>query len=504
METIIKRNLQQANVFFITFSALSSTKGMDIKMRKYIIYGTGSIAEKRFNEIAKQHGQEVVECFIDSMLSKKKFCGKDVIHPSQLKEKDINSYTYVLGTLTSKKGMINELKNQGVNDENILIEKDYGSNSFEENIKSISSIYIYPPINKPSVLKELDEQFDMLVPNLKDCGIKAEVISESKVKLTNLFPVNGIDSITKYDLILVWDKSRLEDEVLHLNENVYCIDPEFFIFIDIRILLRINYVLEGAGERQKYIAASKNNYKQFVKKYKGNVAYVFGTGPSCEEGAMINYEEASVRVVCNGMIYNNELMEKIKPNVYAIADENFMTINCKQWIDNIYTYISENDCIFIVPNILGAVLIKRYPELINKLVRVSCDTNKINFPSEYNLSVYRKAYNVITLIAIPVASYISNKIYIMGCDGIKQLEDNMFGNTYWAHEEKVNFEQQNPNIMNLFEGDKENEEEYYLKHICYFTEILEYGERLGKEYISCATSYIPALQKRSKDNVELK
>lgn len=156
-------------------------------------------------------------------------------------------------------------------------------------------------------------------------------------------------------------------------------------------------------------------------------------------------------------------------------------------IDKICQYVIKQKCLFIVLDILGAVLINRYPQLIHTIVRISFDTDTINFPTPGNLTVYRKAYNTITLLAISAASYLSNKINILGCDGINLNEQSSNGGV-WAHDKELEKQQ---SFKNHRKEDEENwNEEYYLKHISYFEELLSFGERHAKKYIPYTNSFI--------------
>lgn len=463
-------------------------------MARFIIYGTGSIAREKYEQVTNEYGNDCVECFIDSMLSKKCFCGKKVIRPEQLKKYNVNEYTYLLGTLTSKQSMISELAKHGVSIKNIVNNKDYGSNSFEDNVRTINRILLYPDINDSEILNNIDEQFTAMVPNLKQLIHKPEFMSKSIQNDTVcLKRIEEIKNIKGYDLVLVWDKEQLANEELNEVENVYCIDPYFFRMINIRIFLRINLLLESSDNKRKYKKESIKNYTLFSQKHNGQDSYIFGAGPSCKNGADKLTNDNTIRIVCNNFVDNEELIEKINPNIYVLSEEDSMSQGYWQLIEKIYSYIKENECLFVVPNILGAVLVERYPDIISNLVRVSFDTKNINFPSPENMSVYRKAYNVITLLAIPVASYLSELIYISGCDGV-DLEKYDERDDLWSHDDKLD---SNKSFKFSIRVNEDNwKKEYYIKHINYFEEVLTYGEKIGKKYIPYTYSNIEGLKRR--------
>lgn len=460
-----------------------------ISNKKFIIFGTGSVAEQKYKDIILNYGNGSVFCFIESMLSKVEFMNCPVIGLKDLKKIDRNKYMYVLGTLTSKKSMISELLKYGVDYNNIIIESDYGSDSFEANVKEVRNILLYPAIDSEEIIVKLTQSFNALVPNLGKLNSKPVIISNKNYK-NQIFSIVNKVNYDEFDLVLVHNKHALSDENIKCIENIYCIDETYFRFIDTRILLRLNYLLE---DNCKYEKKSINTFLDFKESHSKSISYVFGSGPTCREGVNISFEEDSIRIVCNNFVYNKELMRKIRPNVYVIADEDIVAYNGLELVKNIIEYVKKNNCILVAPDILAAVIICRCPDLSDKIVRVNFNTKKINFPTIENMSVYRKAYNVITAIAIPFASSCSKYIYISGCDGSDMKDIN---SGVWKHEEVL--EDKTGTVDKHITNEKNWEKEYYIKHISYFSELLEYGEKLGKKYISYTNSYIPALAKRMR------
>lgn len=463
---------------------------------QYIIYGTGSIAKQHFDNVSQKYGMSAIYCFLDSMLKKDSFCGRPVKHPEELKGLDLSRFTFLLGTLTSKKSMINELLRLGVSFENIVVERDYGSDSFEEEVKNISSILLYPATDSVAKVEELDKKFKYLVPNMNkivdqpNLVIAREVcdISAEYLKL-----LTKQVEISEYDLVLVWKNEALDDECLKNAKHVYCIDPEYFRMIDIRILLRLNCVLMEKHEIEWFRELSIKNFKGLKGQMNNKKAHVFGAGPSSKIAFDLNLPQNTIRVVCNMYVNNMQLMNVIKPNVYVITEEEMMTGGFIKPTDKIAEYIENNDCFIVMPQIMGLIFINRYPQCKDKLIMVEFTTNGINFPSSDNMTIYRKAYNVITALALPIASSLSDEIYIYGCDGTR-LDECKEGQL-WTHNKEL------VKDKNFVVSKKAREEnwsvEYYMKHIAYFEEVLAYGEQLGKKYVSGSQSYIPALVKRT-------
>ena len=96
------------------------------------------------------------------------------------------------------------------------------------------------------------------------------------------------------------------------------------------------------------------------------------------------------------------------------------------------------------------------------------------------MEVYSKAHNVITKYAIPIASALTDKIYIAGCDGAKTNEK---GEMVFEHSEELDCVMEKMDVLN---------------HYSYFKQVIEYGEKKHKIYKSITNSYIPVLKGKLK------
>lgn len=459
-------------------------------MKKYIIFGTGKVAEQKYYDLVEEKAQ--VEYFIDSMREKEEFHGVKVIQPSDLENINVNDYIYILGTLTSKVSMQSELRKHDVYDSNIVMEKDYGSNSFESNVKNVRNLLIYPQINDKEIVNQLEKKFNLWVPNITSLYTKPDLKCEPSFinkELTDFNLISEFREINDYDLVLVWDKDALNDTELKSCKNVYCIDPSYFFLIDVRILIRLNLILLENQNKKDLEEISIRNFSELKTKAENKDAYIYGLGPSCQEYVDKTKDKEGIKVVCNAFVKSDEFMEKINPDVYVIADESILTDELEVDNDKMIKYLVKNNSYLVLPDIIAAILIKRYPEAKSKLIVCSMDAKQISFPTSNNRCLYRKAYNVITSLALPIASAICNTIYIGGCDGQKEFKG------IWDYDDKVSTK---VNQKIFYENEEKWRIEYYHKHINYFEEVLEYGESQGKKYYNLSNSYIPALDKRNK------
>lgn len=467
-----------------------------LQREQFIIYGTGTIAEEIYHNLVSKHGKESVKYFIDSMLKKKEFCGKQVISPDMLEEIRPNRYKFYLGSLTSKLSMKNELLKHGVNSQNIIVERDYGTDSFEQNVTSVEQILFVPAITSKEEFVNLEEKVLDLVPNMKKHSIKPTIIVEKGLigyLESSIFQMTDkIEQLTSYDLVLVTKQEELQNPQISVLKNVYCIDPNYFRMIDIRILLRVNLVLTKEESKRNYQKQIISNYETMKKEMNGDSAYIFGAGPSCMSIVSGDIPQECMRMVCNFFINNKELMDTVKPNVYILANEIVLLKDYENLLEKIVEYIKKQMCYLVVPEVVGKVIFERYSEVRNWIISFDFNTDQINFPSIEKMSVYRKAYNVITAFAIPLASALYNSVYIAGCDGKALDKDNC--KTTWSYAEKCKSEK--PYRNEQCKTEENWLREYFTKHYSYFNELLQYGESIGKKYISITDSFIPCLHER--------
>lgn len=459
------------------------------KEEKYIIYGTGDVAKSYYEQLVKIINEDNVCYFIDSVKKQDFLYGKKVLLPSELDTIDKKSYQYILGTLSSAASMEGELFKQGISSNNIIKCNQYSVDVFDAFQCPIRKILLYPSFPNVEELKKIIEKFEWYVPELnqRDIIVDYQYVSENQGEVVNSFTPKFrlIDRIEKesYDLVLIWDKKYLMDEFIHLFTNIFCIDPLFYQGIDAKILTRLNYKIS----EKDWDIVSKHNYQKLEAMCSSNTkAFVFGSGPSFEEGSEKCREMAQpddIRIVCNACILNESAIEQCSPNLYVLIDIFYLTEELKGQLDLIAEYMIKHRGFLIVQKWWMPLLESRYPQIESILIGMDESAMEVCFPNSDLCSVYAKAHNVITKYAIPIASALAQKIYIAGCDGAK-----IVGNT---------------SVWDYCNGTKvvSLRQAYTLEHYAYFEELLQYGEAEGKEYIPLTTSYIPALERRFNERV---
>lgn len=449
------------------------------KEEQYVLYGTGTVAKSYYEQL-KEKGIGVV-FFIDSMSKEKTLYGKKICKPSEIERKELNLYRYILCTFTSAVSMENELLKLGVHPKNLIKSSKYTIDSFREYQMKGGKICIYPSFDHQEEYRRIEEKLNYYI--LPDLSIKMEAvveISELKSKSKMISIVKQHQSYENYDLILVWNKKRLNDECLIKLNTVYCIDESFFQLIDLKILNWINYKMISYNERKAYHYNSKNRFMQ-LKEKKYLHSFVFALGPSLNEGVekyLIQKDQACYKITCNGAIHNKNFLKKVQPNIYVVSDIFFLEMEQHEVLNAIVQYVNENECLLCLPKFWMPYMERKQNLNREKMIGFSENKSEICFPTINDLNVYSKAHNVLTRYAIPIASSLSDIVFIAGCDGAK-MDNN--GKLVVEHSEDKTFEICQQDVIN---------------HYSYVEQILEYGEEKNKSYYVLTNSNIPALKKR--------
>lgn len=470
--------------------------------KKFIIFGIGEVGRKIYEKLSEKVGETSIYYIIDSAYPDNEYNQTPVIKPADLETIKVNDFSYILGTLTNTNTMENILSNAGVDKKKILVCTDiFSEEKVLESNDNINKICIYPIINDLDLLNEQIEKINWFLSPPKT-GIRIYFISD----IENISSYEGINVVKEreieqieFDVMLIWNYYQYVNNNIRARE-IYCIDDNFFSIIDLRMLVTLRYRLTEDSEKKLEKETSIRNFKKYAGKY--NRAFIIGTGKELEAGIkryLTMETNTDLKIVCNTAVFNENLMNNMNPNLYVISDEAFLTKDYADVLNRIIQEIVENEYLFAVPIKWIPLIKERYNSktLEEKLVGIEVGAKEICFPNSENLSVYRKAGNIVTRLAIPLGSALCDEIYFMGCDG-RSLND--VENEMWSYSEGLKNESKevfDQNFKKTVLGDLLDDEYYLVRHYEYMKELIDFGESIGKKYGSLTKSYIPVLKDRN-------
>jgi hypothetical protein len=310
------------------------------------------------------------------------------------------------------------------------------------------------------------------------------------------------ESLAGADLLLVWDARALrQPAVLVHADKVVVMDPAYFRDAEASNVAGLLSRLLGRRARLEARAASAGKYGSWLERFKGvHDAYVFFTGPSLEAGLQRPLIEGSVRLICNSLARNGEVVERICPDGMVFLDPAYhmgVSRYSAEFRSSVARVLAElPSCVCIVPEDFAPLLCRELAaEVCDRIIGMPVvDAKGFNFPTCESFFV-RRTGNVLTQLMVPVATSLATRIHIVGADG-RQRGDRGF----WRHLPAAQF----GDLLSTIDGAHPSlardtdHERYYREHCRVTARLLKEGEgRYGKVYLSETPSYIPALAARS-------
>ena len=380
----------------------------------------------------------------------------------------------------------------------------------------IRKILFYPEINEIGLLADIVNRASWYFPKSEISGLKIYVpVSRNLIDtdpqvltppsweenyIKNSIPVEFTErkdrNLNGFDAIMVWSwKSLMNVRIIPQWHKVYIVDPMFYSYVESETYRSMYKKSVSPDSLETLLHLSKTNYERLLHKVSGlKKGYIFGTGPSVEEAVKHNFSDGFT-VVCNSIVKNRNLLKHINPDLLVFADPVFHFSPCRysaEFRRQMLEAVRELGCFIMIPEINLPMMISHYPELKDFIIGMPALNDSYNFPTRENYFV-KQTDNIMTLLMLPVASAFSEEIYILGSDG-RMPDDNYF----WKHGRTVQFEELMDTAFKThpsFFKDRDYPG-YYTRHCKVLTEMVEYGEKMGKKYYSLTSSRIPALIER--------
>jgi len=305
------------------------------------------------------------------------------------------------------------------------------------------------------------------------------------------------------DVGLCWDSSTYSSRqgILSLKQKIL-IDPAYQFNYEADQVAALQYSISSEELQHSARNRSRASYAKFTNRFT-NVenAYLYLTGPTVETALQGPVDRNALHIICNSLVKNEALLEKLQPDVLMFSDPAYH-FGVSRYAASFRNYVRKT--IESFPNLLCMVPERYLPltgsflgeEKRDRIIGLPViEMDHFNFPSVENFYI-RKTANILTLMMVPVASSLAQKIYILGADG-RAINDK----GYWQHAQSSQISDQMKTIYDSHPSLARDEdvEKYYFEHCQVLEEQFEYGEKvMGKQYINQTPSLIPALKNRAK------
>lgn len=311
----------------------------------------------------------------------------------------------------------------------------------------------------------------------------------------NISPSKAYKLLELADIVLkfVEGDSDVDEAINASQKKVFRVDPK-------NVRQEGSFYIQCAHDllynKREMIDDCRNKFQNLLPRIGHcSSAWVLATGPSVESYINYNFDDAIV-IACNSVILNQELMAYCKPSILVFADPIFhfgVSEYAGEFRSSVRSQLAETGIDVLVPFKYYPLLLSLFPEYKDRIIGVPFD-KRLRFNLDLSTEfVVKVTSNILTLLLLPLATTLTGKINLIGCDG-RPLEDNSY---FWGHGKSVQLTAKMNNIKTVHPGFFSiNYNDYYFEHCHTLANLLEQGEEAGCRFAHHGPSHIPALRDR--------
>lgn len=460
-----------------------------------VIYETGIIAEQYIDQLEALGMRDRIQYCADTFPSKRKqFRGIPVLDQQQIAQlPNRREMIYVVAAFWESFAIAENLQACGIDEAHIVmpmpVENEGQPGYFPFNKRAIRHIVIYPFMTTTEDREDIEARLNWFLPNNR--------------KLRIFTPQDRPDDeewqceMDACDLIIVWSQESLNDVLLQpYRLKIGCGDPNYLERPELLFYGRLYYRTLEFEERASLLKQSIMNFERLQAQVdKNQPAYVFGSGPSLQ-GALDRQLEPGVKIICNAIVQSEKALERLNPDVLVAVDAFFFSHMGfgQRYREAIKQFLSHSSRYCIVPEMYAALLLAHYPELRHQVIGIPITSTIYHFPVLDSFWA-KSLSNVVTTLAIPIASSLANTILIAGCDGSSNSKKKWDYSKEARWDETLNAAHKAHTSYKLMIKSRESYNEQHNRNM---EELIALGEKCGRTYYSLTSSFIPALAKRFK------
>ncbi len=313
----------------------------------------------------------------------------------------------------------------------------------------------FPKIeNYDDLIRELSRAVWYLNPIIKDIESITFEVEESLLRECYVFPDYVDQNIAsmyekikdkyifvsqprkeRFDVIVEWSFSNLSKKIsslIYIRSDVNYHQFDSTKLIKFVALFATKIQIENNNKRLQEVLTT------FKEKEYSSVL-LLGSGPSLD-----NLTNKVVRntmpIICNSVVKNTLLLKLYNPKLVVATDTVFHTgysLYASEFRKNLCSVLENySDCFFMVP-LRDLLLYKSNlpSKFSHRIIGIKGIQHK-----KFNLNILNKLFvkstsNVLTFFLLPLASTINKKIYLIGFDGKKSDEKDMF----WSYSKASQF-----------------------------------------------------------------
>jgi len=375
-----------------------------------------------------------------------------------------------------------------------------GKELYEEYLRLL---WFLPEQEGVEVIFPVEDRLHDTLPNAADFPRPAKFgqwpVSYQHIELQGVDSCSPPHWLEHARLVVVWNSDRLSNEYFQVLDKL----PNILLVDKNHKAMRSGFsyaYLDYYAQPKEIILERRKKSRQNMEKAAENVSsmkdvYIFGTGPSLERAVDFDFSNG-IRIVCNTIVKNDELLDYIRPHFIIAADADFhfgCSCYAAQFRSDLVKALEKTGAMFVCPEVHAPLMLHHYPQLAEHIIGIPVVNSRLNLDLLKKFWLSAKD-NVMVQFLIPLASSIGQRIHMIGFDG-KKPEDQKF----WSHDPASQYSSLMKSVEDCHPAffKFRNYDHYFERHCKLIEDIISFGERMGREFISLTDSVIPALAYRS-------
>jgi len=287
----------------------------------------------------------------------------------------------------------------------------------------------------------LNVSLDALHTTAPDC-MQSPPSSGKNIRIVSARSLASAGLFFASPFVLVWHVRRMNYllRVLGraLGKKVIEIDPQHPDCYEYYHYLVLLTHLQSTQEREQRRAESRARFEELAEKLGAySRAYVFGTGPSLQSAHNFDFSDG-VRIVCNSIVKNKELLAHTRPHFIVAADtvSHFgVSRYAAAFRRDLVDALDDTEAYFVFPEQFEPLWRLHYPHLRSRCIAIplSLEFTRLSLLDDFRGT---GTESVLTIFMLPLATTLAKKVLFLGCDGrLTQVNQEDF----WAHEASVQY-----------------------------------------------------------------
>lgn len=201
------------------------------------------------------------------------------------------------------------------------------------------------------------------------------------------------------------------------------VDPLFYYYSEIENWIKLSYVLSDQSVITEVSKISESNICKLKKRVNTNTIGVCAlTGPSVKNlGVTFELPKDSLVITCNTMLNDFSVLEKLRPDVYAIVDLVFMG-SPEEYNKDFFKNLRRLKDIFnpyiLISEKFAPLFVRLFPELKWNIICSSFKSSAVwDITLNSMLNVKGLGSTVLVNAMLPLLSELMSEVLIIGADG---------------------------------------------------------------------------------------